>query len=281
MRYSIVEEVPKNVTIALLDADIFAFRIAVNKKQTSEQISLYGSQEGRSLDDLIKEFYAYLRATLSGNDMNINKYIGFFSSNSFRKQVTAKYKANRTAFLLPDNLNELKRHLSATDTFYFVDGYEADDALAASQSENNNSIIFSTDKDLLQIPGYHYNLTKKQIQYVSKEDSEYNLWYQMLIGDKVDNIKYLKGLGAVSASNMLGNTDVGDYSSLVLTTFIKRLGLDKGVESFAESFKLIYLKRDMSLFKDMELGDILDLYGKSIRNEGEEDEGEYFNHGHS
>jgi len=44
------------------------------------------------------------------------------------------------------------------------------------------------DKDLLQVPGWHYNYERRQLQYITELQASQNFYTQVLIGDSVDNV---------------------------------------------------------------------------------------------
>jgi 5'-3' exonuclease len=81
---------------------------------------------------------------------------------------------------------------------------EADDYLGINQNES--SIICSIDKDLLQVPGKHYNFVKKEFYEVDEETGFRNFYTQLLTGDTSDNIKGIAGIGPVKAKKALADS---------------------------------------------------------------------------
>mgnify|MGYP003114164935 FL=1 len=73
-------------------------------------------------------------------------------------------------------------------------------------------ILVSTDKDLLQIPGLHYNPNKPDegITEVTEEDGEYNHLFQTLTGDLVDGYSGCPGVGPKTALRILGSNPCWD-----------------------------------------------------------------------
>jgi 5'-3' exonuclease len=65
------------------------------------------------------------------------------------------------------------------------------------------TVICRIDKDLLQIPGKHYNFVKKITQEVALDQGLKFLYMQSLIGDRSDNIIGVAGLGPVKAERAL------------------------------------------------------------------------------
>lgn len=145
-----------------------------------------------------------------------DSYIVFVSGkNNFRYDVYPDYKGNRSQPkpLLYKALHDL---MIQDFSWKVVDGMEADDALGIeqlarfSESDDNdhhrmkcNSVIVSIDKDLLMIPGDHYNFVKDVFTYVDDLEGMKFFYRQLLTGDPTDNIKGVKGIGAVKAGKLI------------------------------------------------------------------------------
>jgi 5'-3' exonuclease len=84
---------------------------------------------------------------------------------------------------------------------------EADDLLGINQTacaENCvDSIIVTIDKDLLQIPGSHYNFVKCEFKEVTEEEGQYFFYKQLMMGDSTDNIGGCPGIGPKKAEKAL------------------------------------------------------------------------------
>ena len=128
---------------------------------------------------------------------------GFLTgSNNFRYDVATilPYKGERSKQHVPHHLDACKKHLEDCHGAVLVDGYEADDALGIAQKYDGSTVICSIDKDLLMIPGLHYNWNSKEFTEVSEVEGYRNFFKQMLLGDKqTDNILGIHGVGAKSA----------------------------------------------------------------------------------
>ena len=84
------------------------------------------------------------------------------------------------------------------------EGEEADDLIAKEATRhNNNVIVASVDKDMLQIPCWHYNFSKREWKKVSKWEGLKFFYTQILTGDRGDNIIGLWKVGPVGASKIL------------------------------------------------------------------------------
>lgn len=171
---------------ALLDGDIFAFRVACTTENDNEAIAVY------RVNEMIENTLAEVEAT---------EYKLFLTSpDNFRKQIYPEYKANRTA-TKPKHLQFLRDYLVESWQGTVATGMEADDYLGIHQNES--SIICSIDKDLLQVPGKHYNIVKKEFYEIDEETGFRNFYTQLLTGDTSDNIKGIAGIGPVKAKKAL------------------------------------------------------------------------------
>ena len=103
--------------------------------------------------------------------------------DNFRKDiaVTHPYKFKRADIDKPYHYQTVKDYLVDVIGAVVVDGIEADDALALAQTPETT--ICSIDKDLLMVPGRHYNWRKEEVTEVSYDDGV--LWFctQLLTGD--------------------------------------------------------------------------------------------------
>jgi 5'-3' exonuclease len=134
--------------------------------------------------------------------MQADTYQCFLSGKgNFRYKVNPEYKANRKDTVDPRFRLDCKAFLfqewNATESV----GCEADDLLGIYQTDD--SIIATIDKDLLMIPGWHYNWVKDEKTYTTPLDGIRFLYKQMLIGDKADNIFGVNGLGPVKSSKLI------------------------------------------------------------------------------
>lgn len=157
------------------------------------------SAEGDDLDIALLRVDDLMYRILA--DTNATSYRVFLGGRvNFRKTVNPTYKANRTK-PKPIHLDDARNHLIDNWKAEVQQGIEADDRLGIEL--NPKSICCSIDKDLLQIPGNHYNFVKQQMIYISEEIAEYNFYRQFLIGDATDNITGIYGIGEKKAEGIL------------------------------------------------------------------------------
>lgn len=128
-------------------------------------------------------------------------------SGNYRKDVakTQEYKGNRKGKAKPYHLDNIFEYLVNTHGAEVVDGKEADDAMGINQGDD--TIICTIDKDLLMIPGWHYNWYHDQFEDVREEEAWRYFYAQLLSGDKADHIPGLKGFntpkGLKRAANVM------------------------------------------------------------------------------
>lgn len=126
--------------------------------------------------------------------------------SNFRDGVSTilPYKGNRKEREAPIHLNSMKEYLreKEAETYEYL---EADDCLSASQNliTDRETVICSQDKDLKTVKGFNYNITSKTLTYIEERDARYNFYFQLLIGDPVDNIPHPRGIGNKFAENRL------------------------------------------------------------------------------
>lgn len=136
--------------------------------------------------------------------------IYFTGKGNFRHDVYPDYKSSR----LPKPLlyKYLREYAETSDRAVVVHGQEADDALAIAQYKNpKHHIIATIDKDLLMVPGFHYNFNKDKFSEVTKEEGLRTFYKQILTGDRVDDIPGIKGIGPKTAEKKLnGLTTEGE-----------------------------------------------------------------------
>ncbi len=148
--------------------------------------------------------------------------------------VTKPYKGNRKADK-PEFYNEIRQYLLKEHEAILCNGEEADDSIAIAATQNPDSIIASIDKDFDQVPGWHYNFVKNKKYYVTEEEALLNFYMQFLVGDVIDNIEGVRGIGPVKARKLLEDkTEIEMFNVCV-----EKLGYERAVENGS----LLYLRR--------------------------------------
>lgn len=106
------------------------------------------------------------------------------------------YKGNRKKMEKPIYYDECREFMIDRFRAKVCKGLEADDSVAQTARDNEGKVIVASgDKDLRTVPGYQLNTGKIQdgIEYVTPLQACRNLYIQMLMGDRIDNIKGLSG----------------------------------------------------------------------------------------
>ena len=177
------------MTTAYLDLDIVAYRCAASSEDEEEGIAHF------RVDDMMNTILLRLQC---------EHYIGYLTGrNNFRKILYPEYKANRKDKPKPKWLQSCRDYLQFKWGGLVTNGVEADDALGIAASHELGSVICSIDKDLLQIPGDHYNFVKDEHEYIGGRAADLNFWCQLLIGDTSDNVTGVRGIGPVKARKAL------------------------------------------------------------------------------
>lgn len=186
--------------IALIDMDLVVFRSAASAENDPLGIAIYRAEE--LLDNIL-------------NKVGATEYKAYISSDTnFRKEIYPEYKAQRSP-VKPVHLLAMKEYaLTKMSAVLSPQGLEADDMLGIEQDkETHTTTICSLDKDLLQIPGNHFQWeigtskwNKPDLWMTQTELEGYRLFYQQAIkGDPTDNIKGIKGKGKVFAEKALAD----------------------------------------------------------------------------
>jgi len=130
----------------------------------------------------------YLRTKISEacSASNCGRYRVFLTAKeNFRHWISDRYKINRVGVEKPVNLAFAKQwsvdHMNAEYELYL----EADDLMAIHQTED--TVIYSGDKDLRQVPGAHLNANTFQMEHVSELGA---VWTEEAAGAKPDKIKF-------------------------------------------------------------------------------------------
>ena len=140
-------------------------------------------------------------------------------SGSFRNEIFADYKANRepTPKELKNQFEICQSLISALGLKPLIDDrYEADDLIATvalnMRGHGFKNVIVSSDKDLAQIveaQDVWWNFPKNEPLSAQGVHDRFGVWpgqiadYLALVGDRVDNIPGVPGVGAKSAGRLL------------------------------------------------------------------------------
>jgi DNA polymerase-1 len=151
-----------------------------------------------------------------------------FRKKNFRHDLYAGYKASRkdreTPEYLPKAYEMIDEGVIEGTTVCSQEGLEADDLLGIYQTTFDNTCIVTVDKDLLTIPGRHWNPIKKIKDDVTEEWADYRFHLQWLTGDSTDCIPGLPGIGPKKAAKILDASEES-YEQVVMNAY-KEHGMD-------------------------------------------------------
>lgn len=173
-------------------------------------------------------------------------------TGNFRDElsVTRKYKGNRDVTHRPQYEEQIRTYLIKYWGTEVVDGMEVDDKVCIEQWEafeddRQLTTICTIDKDLDQVPGWHYNYRTQDTYWIEQEAALTYFYTQLLSGDASDNIEGLQGIGTKTAIKLLENVNITDKDLYLkcLEVYQEKLGEKKGKQRLEEMASLLYLKR--------------------------------------
>ena len=212
---------------ALIDGDILVYRVGFSVDDPEEEKYAI-SRMGHFIDNLL---------SIEG----VESYSGFITGKSnYRQEIATEltYKGNRAKARKPVHYDTLRKYLTSKWGFELVEGQEADDAIgiAVYDLPEDRSCVMSIDKDLDMLRGWHYNFVKKDKYYITHEEGLFNFYCQFLVGDRIDNIIGVQGIGPVKARKLLeGKTEREMFDICVEELGSRDRAIENGI--------LLYLQR--------------------------------------
>jgi len=236
MQTSTNHDVISTDSVVLVDADSIYFRSACASKKKNDI--------RKNIDKLMTEIEATcmmgkLRVAVKGK-------------GNFRKDLYKEYKANRRE--LDEDLKEALSygHAHMTSKWDAIEAHdmEADDLVAIWAYEAREMdmpyFVVGIDKDLLQIPGNHYNFNKKEHSFINDDEADLNLHMQCLIGDSGDNIPGIKGIGKVKARKILDGIPMKDRYKYVEKAWVEHNAGDPSI-----SLRLLTMLKSWKEYDDI------------------------------
>lgn len=172
--------------INLVDADLIAYPCAASCEPTKAKPFLEECSVAIwRLHDLVQ------RICKETNTTQCEFYIG--GEDNYRYNIYPEYKGNRDK-PKPTYLQECREILVTQYGATIVNGMETDDMLGIRQTQLDGlSRVCSIDKDLLMVPGHHYNWKRGEFRLVSPLDGLKTFYKQLIAGDGTDNIPSYDG----------------------------------------------------------------------------------------
>jgi len=217
--------------VILIDGDMLVYRVGFACDEEPERIAI------QTMSNYISEIISDLSEHYTEHQVYLT------GSSNFRTEVAVSqpYKGSRPA-RKPVHKDLLREYMLDTWKAELSDNMEADDCIAIKSTElEHKSIICSLDKDFLQVPTKIYDYTKKIMKEVDERSATEWLYRQALMGDRVDNIQGIHGVGPKKAEKALADweTERELYERCLKLYEENELDADR----LYESLQLLYLLR--------------------------------------
>lgn len=225
---------PEGERIAIIDGDIVAYSCSAVADTAAHKSAALSA-----VKDMMLNFIDAL--ALDGHRLFLS------GDGNFRKELSKTYKAQRKTEKPKyywDCFEYLQNYWSAE----VINGAEADDAIGIVSTSNPEHIVCTIDKDLDQLPVWHYNWRKYLTYRPTRGEATRVIWTQMLVGDHVDNIKGVRGIGVKKAAKILGDEqDEDKLFELVYNTYLENYETqEEAKEEFILNYKLLKILQSNS-----------------------------------
>jgi 5'-3' exonuclease len=191
------------MTLLIVDTDHITHRAAASCEPTKAKPFLQDKDTAiwrcRAMVDNLKRRY---------NDPDFEFHIS--GEGNWRYGIYPQYKANRKDTVRPTWLNDVRELMVVEYKATITNDMEVDDICGIRMTQEHNRpekvVCASLDKDLLQLPGYHYaweisgttstgtTWTKEEKEvFVSPLDGLRRFYCQVIQGDQADNIPAFDG----------------------------------------------------------------------------------------
>jgi hypothetical protein len=201
--------------IALLDGDIVAYRSASSCEPNK-----------------VKADREPLEFAIARADELMRRILHNTNAESFRAFISG-----------PENYRYKIEFLVTNWNATVSDGIEADDNLGIHQTDE--TVICSIDKDLLQIPGYHYNFVREEWNKITVHQGWVNFYTQIVMGDRSDNIMGYDGKMRQKVPKFLEPTiaKIVDCDTPKQMFAVVREIYELGDEALLRNGQLLYIQR--------------------------------------
>jgi len=202
-------------TVALLDGDIIAYKAAAATDAQTEN-----ERFAIMLADKITSEW------VSGSGADSFKMC-LSLGRSYRYDSFPDYKSNRKDQSRPTYLDNVKDYLRVMYEVEEREGLEADDVMGilATTESVEVPIIVTIDKDLQQIPGWHYNPDKSKCPFHVRENEAWLLEHvQWASGDATDGFRGIVGVGPAKALKRLSGCRTPAEATSIVTDWYAEKG---------------------------------------------------------
>ena len=215
----------------LIDGDIFAYRAAFSCEDQEVEDAL------DKVDDLLQ--WSIYACTSEYNEKKNKVFLTGKGNFRFNIAKTHEYKGNRKNVEKPQHLEAIRKHMIKAWSAIVSKNEEADDLISKGAAETGyNCVVASVDKDMLQLPCWHFNFVKGKWTKVDEWSGTKFFYTQILTGDAADNIKGLHRVGPKTSEKMLAHCETEED---LWETCVK--AYDGDTERVIENARLLWLRR--------------------------------------
>ena len=218
------------MTKLLVDGDIVAYTSAFHAKANNNT----QEEAKHKIDSTIRWSIAKTEAS--------SYQVYLTGKDNFRYEVAKTYKAQRTA-PKPSLLPWCREYLRWEWGAVVSQGEEADDLIAieVARMDYQGCVIASVDKDFLQLGVPMYNWRKDEMISPTREEGLQFFYKQCIMGDAVDGVKGVIGIGPKGAEKILGEeVDGRKLYEKCLITYLENGMTD---EDLLNNARLLWLRR--------------------------------------
>lgn len=207
--------------LALIDADILVYEAAYRCQQVIEwepgEFTMYA--DFADATDVFDAAIALIEHR-AGADKSLLALTDGAREKNFRRSVWPTYKCHREA--KPGSSDDgrpllyqaLRQYVRENYEVFQKPGIEGDDTLGILATADLDwlpveRVICSVDKDLDNVPGWHFNWRKPErlVYYINEREADRNFLLQTLTGDATDGYPGIPGIGPVKANRILDATE--------------------------------------------------------------------------
>jgi len=245
----------KRETVALVDAEIIVYQACADCT-VEERV---GDEYTWTLDKRAALNRAVERVEQASREIGATDIVlAAGSVENWRKRICETYKANRAGKKKPLGYGDVIEALGLVYRLERKPRLEADDVLGILMTGEfeDRGVIVSNDKDMLTVPGRHYNPSdpNPKIVSVDAERAEIEHAVLALAGDSADGYKGCRGVGEKGARDALSSRRSNQSVWQAALEQFRKAGHD---EAYAlQQFRISYVMRDGDL-----KGDVVKLWG--------------------
>jgi DNA polymerase I len=238
----------------LVDADIIAYQAGTTVERNTQWSTFLWTRHAdfdeavALLDNQIEELRVLTEAD--------RVILALTDDTNFRKAVLPSYKANRASTPKPVVHAALREYVHEKYETFQRPGLEGDDVLGIlhtrTKEPGEETILWSIDKDMLQIPGKHWR--ENGLITVTKDQGDYLHATQTLTGDTVDGYSGCPGVGPVKADKLLEGLHPDNYWKAIVTAY-EKAGLTEAdaltqarVARICQASDYDFIKREVKLW---------------------------------